>query len=89
MHVLTDVKLLILTRFIQTYGTHIVVGMAVGGQDLLCVKQRPSSPIPPAELKGYLEELGDCLFSDTNSPILERTAKDNKKKVNMAMWNLC
>ncbi|KAL0382854.1 UNVERIFIED_CONTAM: MACPF domain-containing protein [Sesamum calycinum] len=70
-----------LSRFIQTYGTHIVVGMAVGGQDLLCVKQRPSSPIPPAELKGYLEELGDCLFSDTNSPILERTTKDNKKKV--------
>ncbi|KAH6821924.1 hypothetical protein C2S53_002809 [Perilla frutescens var. hirtella] len=70
-----------LSRFIQTYGTHIVVGMAVGGQDVLCVKQKPSSPIPPAELKGYLEELGDCLFSDTNSPILERTAKDNKKKV--------
>ncbi|PIN24327.1 hypothetical protein CDL12_02942 [Handroanthus impetiginosus] len=70
-----------LSRFIQTYGTHIVVGMGVGGQDLLCVKQRPSSPIPPAELKGYLEELGDCLFSDTNSPILERKAKDNKTKV--------
>ncbi|XP_051133398.1 MACPF domain-containing protein At4g24290-like [Andrographis paniculata] len=70
-----------LSRFIQTYGTHIIVGMAVGGQDLLCVKQRPSSPIPPAELKGYLEELGDCLFSDANSPILERMAKDNKKKV--------
>lgn len=55
--------------------------MAVGGQDLLCVKQKLSSPIPPAELKGYLEELGDCLFSDTNSPFLERTAKDYKKKV--------
>ncbi|XP_047980946.1 MACPF domain-containing protein At4g24290-like [Salvia hispanica] len=71
-----------LSRFIQTYGTHIVVGMAVGGQDVLCVKQKASSPIPPAELKGYLEELGDCLFSDTtNSPILERTAKDNRRKV--------
>lgn len=71
----------LLSRFIQTYGTHIVVGMAVGGQDVLCVKQKPSSPIPPAELKGYLEELGDCLFSDTGSPILERAAKDNKRKV--------
>ncbi|KAL3641658.1 hypothetical protein CASFOL_012473 [Castilleja foliolosa] len=70
-----------LSRFIQTYGTHIVVGMAVGGQDLLCLKQRQTSTIPPAELKGYLEELGDCLFSDTSSPILERMAKDDKKKV--------
>ncbi|XP_073157401.1 MACPF domain-containing protein At4g24290-like [Henckelia pumila] len=70
-----------LSRFIETYGTHIVVELAVGGQDLLCVKQRSSSLIPSAELKGYLEELGDCLFSDTNSPILERKAKDNPKKV--------
>ncbi|KAL2456944.1 MACPF domain-containing protein [Forsythia ovata] len=70
-----------LSRFIRTYGTHIIVGMAVGGQDLLCVKQRPSSPIPPAELKGCLEDLGDCLFSDTSSPILDRKAIDNKKKV--------
>ncbi|KAB2000655.1 hypothetical protein ES319_D12G247200v1 [Gossypium barbadense] len=23
-------------RFIQTYGTHIIVGMAIGGQDLMC-----------------------------------------------------
>ncbi|XP_073046677.1 MACPF domain-containing protein At4g24290-like [Primulina eburnea] len=70
-----------LSRFIETYGTHIVVGLAVGGQDLLCIKQRSSSPVPSAELKGYLEELGDCLFSDANSPILERKAKDNPKKV--------
>lgn len=57
------------------------MGVAVGGQDVICVKQRPSSPIPPAELKGYLEELGDCLFSDTNSPMLERKMRDSTKKV--------
>lgn len=76
-----NVNSIFLARFILTYGTHIIVGMAVGGQDLLCVKQRPTSPIPPAELKGYLEDLGDCLFSDTNSPILDRKVVDNKKKV--------
>ncbi|KAL6970882.1 hypothetical protein U1Q18_030560 [Sarracenia purpurea var. burkii] len=71
-----------LSRFIQTYGTHIIVGMAVGGQDLLCVKQKPSSAIPPAELGGYLEELGDCLFSDGMSPpLLEKTTRGGKQKV--------
>ncbi|KAL7177072.1 hypothetical protein ACSBR2_030408 [Camellia fascicularis] len=71
-----------LSRFIQTYGTHIIVGMAVGGQDLLCVKQKPSSTIPPAELKGYLEDLGDCLFSDGTSPsLLEKKTRDGKQKV--------
>ncbi|KAF5962087.1 hypothetical protein HYC85_003296 [Camellia sinensis] len=57
-------------------------GMAVGGQDLLCVKQKPSSTIPPAELKGYLEDLGDCLFSDGTSPsLLEKKTRDGKQKV--------
>lgn len=70
-----------LQRFIQTYGTHIVVGMAVGGQDLICVKQKPSSTIPPSELKGYLEDLGDILFSDGMSPLQDRKTRDNKKKV--------
>ncbi|XP_052190320.1 MACPF domain-containing protein At4g24290-like [Diospyros lotus] len=71
-----------LSRFIQTYGTHIIVGMAVGGQDLLCLKQKPSSTIPHAELKQCLEDLGDCLFSDGMSPpLLDKKTKDSKHKV--------
>lgn len=72
----------LLARFIQTYGTHIIVGMGVGGQDVICVKQKPSSTMSPADLRGYLEDLGDCLFSDGASPSLpERKSKDSKKKV--------
>ncbi|KAH7835042.1 hypothetical protein Vadar_022320 [Vaccinium darrowii] len=75
-----------LSRFIQTYGTHIIVGMAVGGQDLLCVKQNPSSPIPPATLRGYLEDLGDFLFSDGMSPpLLEKKTTDSKQK-RLSLW---
>lgn len=71
-----------LARFIQTYGTHIIVGMAVGGQDLICVRQKPSSAIPPADLRRYLEDLGDYLFSDGKSPsFLERKTRDGKHKV--------
>ncbi|KAH9679990.1 MACPF domain-containing protein [Citrus sinensis] len=70
-----------LARFIQTYGTHIIVGMAVGGQDLICVRQKPSSAIPPADLRRYLEDLGDYLFSDGKSPsFLERKTRDGKQK---------
>ncbi|KAK1270715.1 MACPF domain-containing protein [Acorus gramineus] len=47
-----------LSRFIQTYGTHIIVGMAIGGQDVVCVRQKPSSSIPSSELKDHLENLG-------------------------------
>ncbi|KAH9649428.1 MACPF domain-containing protein [Citrus sinensis] len=73
---------MLLGRFIQTYGTHIIVGMAVGGQDLICVRQKPSSAIPPADLRRYLEDLGDYLFSDGKSPsFLERKTRDGKQKV--------
>ncbi|KAK6930641.1 Membrane attack complex component/perforin (MACPF) domain [Dillenia turbinata] len=71
-----------LSRFIRTYGTHVIVGMAVGGQDVVCVRQKHSSTIPAAELKGYLEELGDSLFSDGRSPsLLQRKLKDGKQNV--------
>ncbi|KAF6144266.1 hypothetical protein GIB67_024493 [Kingdonia uniflora] len=69
-----------LSRFIQMYGTHIIIGMAVGGQDVICVKQKPSSTICPADLKGHLEDLGDFWFSDgcTLSP---KKTKETKQKV--------
>ncbi|KAM7277589.1 hypothetical protein ACFE04_004723 [Oxalis oulophora] len=68
-----------LARFIQTYGTHIIVGLAVGGQDLICVRQDPSSSISPADLRRHLEDLGDFLFSDgKSSTTLHRKTRDEK-----------
>jgi hypothetical protein len=56
--------------------------MAVGGQDLVCVKQKPSSTIPPADLRRHLEDLGDFLFSDGRSPsLMETKTRDGKEKV--------
>ena len=54
-------------RFIETFGTHMIVAVAVGGQDVVFVRQCHSSSIPPAELKLHLENLGDQLFSDDRS----------------------
>ncbi|XP_062223320.1 MACPF domain-containing protein At4g24290-like isoform X2 [Phragmites australis] len=71
-----------LCGFIKTYGTHIIVEMAIGGQDVICVKQSHSSTISTADLKLHLEDLGDFLFSDgkNHSPIHRKT-KDGKSKV--------
>jgi len=58
--------------------------MAVGGQDLVCVKQRYTSPISPADLRRNLQDVGDILFSDGNSSsLLQRTARDGKHKVSI------
>ena len=56
--------------------------MAVGGQDVICVKQSHSSTISSAELKLHLEDLGDFLFSDgKNLSPIHRKTKDGKSKV--------
>jgi hypothetical protein len=69
-------------RFIRTYGTHIIVEIAVGGQDVICVKQSHSSTISSADLKLHLEDLGDFLFSDgKNLSPIHRKTKDGKSKV--------
>lgn len=61
--------------------------MAVGGQDLVCVKQKSSSPIPPADLRRHLEDLGDVLFSDSRSPsLLQRNTGDGKHKVMLLQY---
>ena len=64
------------------YGTHIIVGLSVGGQDVVCVRQKHSSPISLADLKLHLEDLGDFLFSDGRSPSpLHRKTREGKNKV--------
>ncbi|QCE13076.1 hypothetical protein DEO72_LG11g69 [Vigna unguiculata] len=72
-----------LTRFIQTYGTHIITGMAVGGQDVICVKQKHSSKVSPGDLRRHLENLGDFLFQDLRSPSQQQTntSAEAKQKV--------
>ncbi|KAG1331531.1 MACPF domain-containing protein [Cocos nucifera] len=71
-----------LSRFIQTFGTHIIVEIAIGGQDVVRVRQSHSSMISPAELKVHLEDLGDVLFSDGRSlSPLCRKAREGKNKV--------
>lgn len=75
-----------LARFIEKYGTHIVVGLSVGGQDVLLVRQDKSSSMGPSELKQHIEELGDQLFtgSCTFSPIHAKSKEHNKNKAPQA-----
>nr|XP_043612687.1 MACPF domain-containing protein At1g14780 [Erigeron canadensis] len=52
-----------LARFIEKYGTHIIVGISIGGQDVILMKQSKSSHLEPSQLKNHLEDLGDQLFN--------------------------
>ncbi|XP_027176316.1 MACPF domain-containing protein At1g14780-like [Coffea eugenioides] len=52
-----------LARFIEKYGTHIIVGLSIGGQDVVLVRQDKSSNLEPSQLKSHLDVLGDQLFT--------------------------
>ncbi|KAF3323731.1 MACPF domain-containing protein [Carex littledalei] len=71
-----------LARFIQTYGTHIIVGLSIGGQDMVCVRQTHSSPVSTADLKMHLEDLGNILFEDgTGLSPVHRQNREGKNQV--------
>ncbi|XP_077234515.1 MAC/Perforin domain-containing protein [Tasmannia lanceolata] len=74
-----------LARFIENYGTHIIVGVNVGGQDVVFVRQNQSSKLHPSQLKKHLEKLGDQIFTGTCTlPPFHLKNKENKNKIPQA-----
>ncbi|KAL6001298.1 hypothetical protein ACLOJK_007031 [Asimina triloba] len=68
--------------FIENYGTHIIVGMSVGGQDMVFVRQDQSSNLQPCELQKHLNNLGDQLFTGSCVlPPLHAKTKGHKNKI--------
>ncbi|XP_020220759.1 MACPF domain-containing protein At4g24290 [Cajanus cajan] len=55
-----------LARFIDTFGTHIIVGMKMGGKDVIYLKQQHSSTLQPADVQKKLKEMADRRFLDAN-----------------------
>ncbi|KAL6180645.1 hypothetical protein ACLB2K_047306 [Fragaria x ananassa] len=53
-----------LARFIETFGTHIVVGVKMGGKDVIYMKQQHSSTLQPADIQKRLKDMADKRFLD-------------------------
>ncbi|CAN6457518.1 unnamed protein product [Victoria cruziana] len=64
-------------RFIEAYGTHIIVGLSIGGQDALFVRQDRTSSLPTCDLKKHLHDVADQHFTGACqiSPHLRRKKK--------------
>ncbi|KAF5192753.1 Macpf domain-containing protein [Thalictrum thalictroides] len=55
-----------LARFIEKFGTHIIVGVKIGGKDVIYIKQQHSSNLQSAEVQKRLKEMADKRFRDAN-----------------------
>ncbi|KAJ3680944.1 hypothetical protein LUZ60_015433 [Juncus effusus] len=53
-----------LSRFIESYGTHIVTSVTIGGKDVIYVKQHANSSLSSEEIKNYIQDIANNRFSD-------------------------
>ncbi|XP_010917939.1 MACPF domain-containing protein NSL1 isoform X1 [Elaeis guineensis] len=53
-----------LAEFIEKYGTHIIVGVKMGGKDIICIKQQQESVLQQTEVQDLLKRLADERFSE-------------------------
>ncbi|KAF2297754.1 hypothetical protein GH714_002575 [Hevea brasiliensis] len=75
-----------LAVFIEKYGTHIVVGVDMGGKDVIHIKQLQKSNVEPPEVQKLLTQLADERFSEEeNAAIRSRKSKQDGHSVS---WDL-
>ncbi|KAH9626275.1 hypothetical protein KSS87_018881 [Heliosperma pusillum] len=64
-----------LARFIEQFGTHIIVGVKMGGKDVIYVKQQHSSTLGHADVQKKLKEMADKRFIVSNGECVEDSDK--------------
>nr|DAD22810.1 TPA_asm: hypothetical protein HUJ06_024273 [Nelumbo nucifera] len=74
-----------LAGFIEKYGTHIIVGVKMGGKDVIHIKQLQNSNLQPNEVQKLLKQLADERFHEDvngglilNADELSRKLKDTQ-----------
>ncbi|KAK9681994.1 hypothetical protein RND81_10G042400 [Saponaria officinalis] len=73
-----------LATFIEKYGTHIVVGVKIGGKDVIHIKQLQHSNVEPTEVQNLLKKLADKRFSEDLPNCSAQRAKQKDK--NQSNW---
>ncbi|KAL3377219.1 hypothetical protein AABB24_003562 [Solanum stoloniferum] len=69
-----------LAEFIEKYGTHIVVGVKMGGKDVIHIKQLQNSILQPMEVQKLLKQLADEKFSeDVNGCQIAKSVRSTEK----------
>nr|XP_043629518.1 MACPF domain-containing protein At4g24290 [Erigeron canadensis] len=56
----------LLARFIEKFGTHIIVGVKMGGKDVIYMKQQHASSLQPADVQNKLKAMADKRFLDSD-----------------------
>ncbi|PIN06559.1 hypothetical protein CDL12_20886 [Handroanthus impetiginosus] len=80
-----------LAEFIDKYGTHVIVGVKMGGKDVVHIKQLQNSNLQPTEVQKLLKQLADEKFCEDESrnSVANPDISSGKPKVEQSlMWDL-
>ncbi|KAL3820437.1 hypothetical protein ACJIZ3_006342 [Penstemon smallii] len=80
-----------LSEFIEKYGTHVIVGVKMGGKDVIHIKQLRNSNLQPTEVQKLLKQLADEAFSeDGNGNLVAKSdfSSGNRKVEQSMIWDL-
>ncbi|XP_022847572.1 MACPF domain-containing protein NSL1-like [Olea europaea var. sylvestris] len=77
-------------RFIEKYGTHVIVGVKMGGKDVIHIKQLQSSSLQSTDVQKLLKQLADEKFAEEVNGILVPKADNSsrKPKEEPMIWDL-
>ncbi|CAN1771947.1 MACPF domain-containing protein CAD1 [Linum perenne] len=76
-----------LASFIETFGTHVITSVTVGGKDVIFVKQHQSSALTKMEMKSYVQDVGNQRFSDTEGQASSGPLKIKDKSADAGIFN--
>lgn len=77
----------LLARFIESYGTHVITSVTIGGKDVIYVKQHSSSHLSPMDIKNYIQEIGDQRFSQNEGHSSSGPVKTKDKATDPFSFN--
>ncbi|CAH1445234.1 unnamed protein product [Lactuca virosa] len=76
----------LLARFIEKFGTHIIVGVKMGGKDVIYMKQQHASSLEPADVQKKLKAMADKRFLDSYEQLvidLEHISQNDKDVISI------
>ncbi|KAL0305713.1 UNVERIFIED_CONTAM: MACPF domain-containing protein NSL1 [Sesamum radiatum] len=84
-------KILAFDGLFEKYGTHVIVGVKMGGKDVIHIKQLQNSNLQPAEVQKLLKQLADERFCEDGKEnlMVNPGTSSGKPKVEQSMiWDL-
>ncbi|XP_047159268.1 MACPF domain-containing protein At4g24290-like [Vigna umbellata] len=74
-----------LARFIERFGTHVIVGVSMGGKDVLYLRQEDTSYLGPTSIQKFLKDTADRKFKDSADNHCQASEDFSKEKENLVM----